>query len=75
MYSNTHFLEESDAWEKLLAENRAGLSLDTRRVKELREQLREAEQRAADAGIIYMACVEAHEDWKRKEANAEPTDR
>lgn len=71
MYENTHFTEEAEAWEKLIVENRAGLSLDTARVEELRKQLRKAEETAATAGIVYIACVKAHEEWQRESANVQ----
>lgn len=52
IYENTHFGWEEDAWERLEAEQTAGVSLETQSVIRLREQLAQAEKKLVNEIIV-----------------------
>ena len=70
-YENTHFADEQDAWDSLLSEAKAWVSLAAGRVIRTRGELRCAECEAADAVVAMRDAWQAFED--RKESNAEVT--
>lgn len=63
-YDNTHFDTIAEAWERLLAETKAGLSLSAGRLRDLRKTIAGATQECADAGLVLDAVLKAHEDWE-----------
>lgn len=65
MYENTHFLSEADAWDHLLRNAKAGLSLATRDLAARRSRVREAEQAVVAAAEELHAAEENHERWSR----------
>ncbi|WP_376956440.1 hypothetical protein ABNQ39_00305 (plasmid) [Azospirillum sp. A26] len=67
IYENTHFLSEAEAWERVLAEHDAGLSLEARRVKNLRAELEAAEKSTATAAILATEAREAFRQWERRQ--------
>lgn len=56
IFENTHFLNLEDAWQKHMAEHKAGVILAARTVERLRAELRKAESSAADAAIAFRAA-------------------
>lgn len=67
IFSNTHFLSEAEAWERVLDEHDAGLSLEARKVKNLRADLEAAEKRTATAAIYATEAREAFRQWERSQ--------
>jgi hypothetical protein len=63
IYINTHFLDLGEAWKKHLAEHRAGLSLDSDRVVQLRSELLQQEHRLVETAIVYNAALRAYEKF------------
>jgi hypothetical protein len=67
IYENTHFLRIEDAWERHLAEHRAGLSLGASRVKYARQELSRHERELCDAALFYDAALKAHKEFTEGE--------
>ncbi len=73
-YDNTHFDTPDEAWEKLIREAKAGLSINTSSVSNLRENLAKAEKRLADSAIKLQTAEENFRQFKRfVEADEEAT--
>lgn len=64
IFVNTHFLSEAEAWDRVVSEHDAGLSMEARRVKNLRAELAEAEKQLADAAILATDAREAFRQWE-----------
>lgn len=64
IYKNTHFLNAEEAWEKHLAEHRAGLSISASRVKQSRDELSRRERELCDAALFYDAALRAHKEFE-----------
>lgn len=52
IFENTHFLNVDEAWEKLLIETAAGVSLNAMSVIRIRKDLAEMEKKLVDATLI-----------------------
>ncbi len=63
-YDNTHFDNSAEAWEKLILEIEAGVSLDSREREFLREKLRIATERLADEAERLVRAKKNREAWK-----------
>lgn len=63
MYENTHFALEGEAWERLRREHKAGVSLSSSAVREIRRRLLEAEARLVEDALIRDECDHNFEDW------------
>ena len=75
IYVNTHFPTEAEAWERLMREVEAGVSLAGSRVLEVRSRLRDANQYAADQTAEYVTARDRYRDWQRaQEQSIEPLD-
>jgi hypothetical protein len=75
IYVNTHFKTEAEAWEKLMREVEAGVSLAGSRVLEVRSRLQDANRYAADQAAEYTTVRDRYRDWQRAQENPElPTE-
>jgi ABC-type transporter lipoprotein component MlaA len=76
IYDNmTHFPTEAEAWERLMREVEAGVSLAGSRVLEVRSRLQDANQYAADQAVEYATVRDRYRDWRRaQEQSIEPLD-
>jgi hypothetical protein len=61
---NTHFATEAEAWDKVLREAAAGLSLSASEVRECRARLERAEKATVDAALARDSAERAFADWK-----------
>lgn len=60
-YENTHFADETTAWEKLLRETAAGVALAGSAVVEARRQLDLANDRAGRAAALYTKARDEYD--------------
>lgn len=66
IFDNTHFATEVAAWDKLIAESSAGVSLAGSRVEECRQKLDHANVLAAQAAVEFARVREHHNAWTRQ---------
>lgn len=64
-YVNSHFDSEEEAWRRLLAESRAGVSLSVVRVRELRDRLAKAEACVVEQALERDAVEDQYRVWQR----------
>lgn len=73
MFDNTHFATEEEAWEALVQDREAGLSLSARELRRLQAKVREITDETAEAGAQLVEVRKNYERWKRDRATR-PTD-
>jgi hypothetical protein len=64
IFDNTHFIDLEKAWERHLAEHRAGVSLSVSRLKEARAELARRESELCEASVFYEEALRAHDEFK-----------
>lgn len=64
MFVNTHFATEGEAWAKLLAEVRAGQSLDAGRYRSAQTNLARATTDLAESAAHVVDVERAFEEWQ-----------
>lgn len=75
VFVNTHFDTEQEAWQNLLDNAQAGVSLAGGRVKEARQRVLDANQYAADMAVEFEAVRDNFRDWQRARENMDiPTE-
>ena len=60
IFDNTHFKTKREAWDKMLRDAEAGVSLTARSVRDMRDKLTKAEADAATAAIDWAAVRDAY---------------
>ena len=66
IYENTHYVKLEWAWDGLMRQRAAHVSLVGSGVAECKRQLRKAEGEAGRAAELFMLATRAHDAWKRK---------
>jgi hypothetical protein len=75
VFVNSHFDTEQEAWQYLLDNAEAGVSLAGGRVKEARQRVLEANQYAAEMAVEFQTVRDHYRDFVRaQEQLAEPVD-
>ena len=65
IFVNKHFTTEEEAWERVMAEASAGVSLSGRSVIDAEERLLGAQKAAASSAAEYVKAKDNYEEWKR----------
>lgn len=63
IFSNTHYPDAAQAWDQLRKESRAFVILSARAVVRAREDLQEAERKAAQSTVIFAAVEAARDEF------------
>jgi len=65
VFDNSHFDTEQEAWQHLLYNAEAGVSLAGGRVKEARQRVLEANEYAAEMAVEFQTVRDHYRDWER----------
>jgi hypothetical protein len=66
IYDNSHFTNEDDAWETIIANHKAGVSLACMEVNQLRSELTKAEAKVVKWSMLLNETEENHSKRKRE---------
>jgi hypothetical protein len=72
VFVNSHFDTEQEAWQHLLDNAEAGVSLAGGRVKEARQRVLDSNQYAAEMAVEFQTVRDHYRDFVRAQENAEP---
>jgi hypothetical protein len=65
MFVNTHFATEGEAWTKVLAEARAGVSLSASELRRCREREAHAAKQFVEDTLARDSAERAFAEWER----------
>jgi hypothetical protein len=65
IFENSHFVYAADAWEAMLAERAAHVSLSGRSVADAKRELAKAEKEAGNAAELFALAKDNFDRWKR----------
>ena len=74
VFVNSHFDTEQEAWQRLLDNAEAGVSLAGGRVQQARQRVLEANQYAAEMAVEFATVRDHYRDWERDRENADAGD-
>jgi hypothetical protein len=73
VFVNSHFDTEQEAWQRLLDNAEAGVSLAGGRVKEARQRVLDANQYAAEMAVEFQTVRDQYRDFVRAQEDADET--
>lgn len=71
MYDNSHYSDLAAAWDSLLRERKAHVSLQTMSLRDLQAKVRRVTEATAQAACLWSEAQEKFEAWKRSQTAGE----